>query len=347
MLRPRRPRAHPGCPRGHRSPYRANRAPTRPTGLLPARSADPAPRRQVPPAQRTPPEIPRLGPRERGRRLLGELRAQIARFVILPSDAGAGCGNAVGGGDPPSGRLAARAASGGGRPGQAVRQVPPAGRAHRDRPQAGADGQLHPGGGLPLHHRGAAHAAGGRGRHDLRQPEDGREERGDARPAQRRTPARPLRPAGRRQRPHPAQLPHLRHGRHRRYRRPPRHDHGPVHRDPDAPPCRRRTRLPFRTKRDSPALHAMRDRIARWTKPLADHGRDLEPEHAGRGPRGRHLGTAGHHRRPRRRPLAPPCPAGVRAHRRPRSRDRGGPPSGARILADIRRIFFAAATPTA
>ncbi|WP_414720678.1 DUF3631 domain-containing protein [Streptomyces sp.] len=35
---------------------------------------------------------------------------------------------------------------------------------------------------------------------------------------------------------------------------------------------------PFRSKRDTPALHALRDRIAAWTGPLVDAAADLEPD---------------------------------------------------------------------
>ncbi|MFI9157100.1 DUF3631 domain-containing protein [Kitasatospora aureofaciens] len=102
---------------------------------------------------------------------------------------------------------------------------------------------------------------------------------------------------------------------------------------------------PYRTKRDSPALHAIRDKIARWTAPLADRALCLEPsmpvedraadtweplvivaDLAG-GPW------------PRRARQA--CRRMVDAEVQTEEDN----PGGARILADIRRIFHAASEP--
>ncbi|GAA2232431.1 DUF3631 domain-containing protein [Kitasatospora cystarginea] len=98
---------------------------------------------------------------------------------------------------------------------------------------------------------------------------------------------------------------------------------------------------PYRTKRDRPALHAIRDKIARWTAPLADRALRLEPampvedraadtweplviiaDLAG-GPW------------PRRARQA--CKRMVDAEAKAEEDN----PGGARILADIRRIFHA------
>ncbi|MFD0272664.1 DUF3631 domain-containing protein [Kitasatospora sp. NPDC127111] len=98
---------------------------------------------------------------------------------------------------------------------------------------------------------------------------------------------------------------------------------------------------PYRTKRDRPALHAIRDKIARWTAPLADQALCLEPampvedraadtweplviiaDLAG-GPW------------PRRARQA--CKRMVDAEAKAEEDN----PGGARILADIRRIFHA------
>ncbi|MCC9311829.1 DUF3631 domain-containing protein [Kitasatospora sp. RB6PN24] len=102
---------------------------------------------------------------------------------------------------------------------------------------------------------------------------------------------------------------------------------------------------PYRTKRDSPDLHAIRDKIARWTAPLADQALRLEPampvedraadtweplviiaDLAG-GPW------------PRRARQA--CKRMVDAEVQTEEDN----PGGARILADIRRIFHAAGEP--
>ncbi|MGW3042460.1 DUF3631 domain-containing protein [Kitasatospora sp. NPDC001159] len=102
---------------------------------------------------------------------------------------------------------------------------------------------------------------------------------------------------------------------------------------------------PYRTKRDSPDLHAIRDKIARWTAPLADRALRLEPampvedraadtweplvivaDLAG-GPW------------PRRARQA--CRRMVDAEVQTEEDN----PGGARILADIRRIFHAASEP--
>ncbi|MFJ2186411.1 DUF3631 domain-containing protein [Kitasatospora sp. NPDC087861] len=98
---------------------------------------------------------------------------------------------------------------------------------------------------------------------------------------------------------------------------------------------------PYRTKRDRPALHAIRDKIARWTAPLADQALCLEPampvedraadtweplvivaDLAG-GPWPRRAREA--------------CKRMVDAEAKAEEDN----PGGARILADIRRIFHA------
>nr|WP_225447404.1 DUF3631 domain-containing protein [Streptacidiphilus sp. PB12-B1b] len=102
---------------------------------------------------------------------------------------------------------------------------------------------------------------------------------------------------------------------------------------------------PYRTKRDSPALHEIRAKIALWTKPLTDQALHLEPampvedraadtweplviiaDLAG-GPW------------PRRARQA--CSRMVASEAETEEEN----PSGARILADIRRIFHAAGDP--
>ena len=102
---------------------------------------------------------------------------------------------------------------------------------------------------------------------------------------------------------------------------------------------------PYRTKRDSPALRAMRADLARWTKPLADQALHLEPQMP---VEDRAADTweplvivadlAGGSW-PRRARQA--C-AGLVASEAQSEDDQ---PSGARILADIRRIFFSASDP--
>jgi hypothetical protein len=98
---------------------------------------------------------------------------------------------------------------------------------------------------------------------------------------------------------------------------------------------------PFRSRRDTPALHDLRDRIARWAKPLLDQAASLEPampvedraadtweplvitaDLAG-GPWPRFARTA--------------CAQMVTAEAQAEEER----PSGARILADIRRVFVA------
>ena len=98
---------------------------------------------------------------------------------------------------------------------------------------------------------------------------------------------------------------------------------------------------PFRSRRDTPALHDLRDRIAGWTRPLLDEAADLEPAMpvedraadtweplvivadlaAGPWP---HLARAA-------------CAQMVRAE----AEAEEDHPSSARILADIRRVFVA------
>lgn len=102
---------------------------------------------------------------------------------------------------------------------------------------------------------------------------------------------------------------------------------------------------PYRTKRDSPALRTMRTELARWTRPLADQALHLEPQMpvedraadtweplvivadlAG--------GTWPHRARQA-------CAHLVTAE----AASEDDQPSGARILADIRRIFHAGGDP--
>ncbi|MDT6984471.1 DUF3631 domain-containing protein [Streptomyces lusitanus] len=98
---------------------------------------------------------------------------------------------------------------------------------------------------------------------------------------------------------------------------------------------------PFRSRRDIPALHDLRDRIAAWARPLLDEAADLEPEMP---VEDRAADTweplvivadlAGGHW-PRRARLA--CARMVAAEVAAEEDH----PSGARILADIRRVFYA------
>jgi hypothetical protein len=98
---------------------------------------------------------------------------------------------------------------------------------------------------------------------------------------------------------------------------------------------------PFRSRRDIPALHDLRDRIAAWTRPLLDEAAYLEPEMP---VEDRAADTweplvivadlAGGHW-PR---LARVACARMVAAEAAAEEDH---PSGARILADIRRVFYA------
>ncbi|MFC7902726.1 DUF3631 domain-containing protein [Streptomyces griseoincarnatus] len=98
---------------------------------------------------------------------------------------------------------------------------------------------------------------------------------------------------------------------------------------------------PFRSRRDIPALHALRDRIAAWAKPLLDEAANLEPDMP---VEDRAADTweplvivadlAGGHW-PRLARLA--CARMVAAE----AAAEEDHPSGARILADIRRVFHA------
>ncbi|MFC3573803.1 DUF3631 domain-containing protein [Streptomyces yaanensis] len=98
---------------------------------------------------------------------------------------------------------------------------------------------------------------------------------------------------------------------------------------------------PFRSRRDIPALHDLRDRIAAWARPLLDEAADLEPEMP---VEDRAADTW--------EPLvivadlaAGPWPRLVRAACAQMVTDEAQAeedhPSGARILADIRRVFVA------
>ncbi|WP_326803139.1 DUF3631 domain-containing protein [Streptomyces sp. NBC_01788] len=98
---------------------------------------------------------------------------------------------------------------------------------------------------------------------------------------------------------------------------------------------------PFRSRRDTPALHDVRDRIAAWARPLLDEAADLEPEmpvedraadtwepmvivaDLAAGPWPRRTREA--------------CSRMVASEFEVEEEQ----PGGARILADIRRIFFA------
>lgn len=102
---------------------------------------------------------------------------------------------------------------------------------------------------------------------------------------------------------------------------------------------------PYRTKRDSPALHEIRDRIAQWTVPLAEQALLLEPKMP---VEDRAADTweplviiadlAGG---PWPRLARQACRRMVDAEVRTEEDN----PGGARILADIRRIFHAAGDP--
>jgi hypothetical protein len=102
---------------------------------------------------------------------------------------------------------------------------------------------------------------------------------------------------------------------------------------------------PYRTKRDSPALRTMRGELARWAKPLADQALHLEPQMP---VEDRAADTwepliivadlAGGSW-PRRARQA--CTRLVTSE----AESEDDQPSGARILGDIRRIFFAASDP--
>ncbi|MFJ4772371.1 DUF3631 domain-containing protein [Streptomyces uncialis] len=102
---------------------------------------------------------------------------------------------------------------------------------------------------------------------------------------------------------------------------------------------------PFRSRRDIPALHELRDRIAAWARPLADEAADLEPHMP---VEDRAADTweplviiadlAGGHW-PRLARAA--CARMVAAEERTEEEN----PSGAKILADIRRIFHSKGDP--
>ncbi|MGW2421144.1 DUF3631 domain-containing protein [Streptomyces sp. NPDC001709] len=98
---------------------------------------------------------------------------------------------------------------------------------------------------------------------------------------------------------------------------------------------------PFRSRRDTPALHDVRDRIAAWARPLLDEAADLEPEMP---VEDRAADTweplvivadlaAGPWPRRAREACARMVTSEVEVEEEQ--------PGGARILADIRRIFFA------
>ncbi|MBV7699563.1 DUF3631 domain-containing protein [Streptomyces sp. TRM70350] len=98
---------------------------------------------------------------------------------------------------------------------------------------------------------------------------------------------------------------------------------------------------PFRSRRDIPALHDLRDRIAAWAKPLLDEAANLEPDMP---VEDRAADTweplvivadlaGGHWPRLARAACARMVAAEAAAEE--------DHPSGARILADIRRVFYA------
>ncbi|GHJ34624.1 hypothetical protein Sm713_02330 [Streptomyces sp. TS71-3] len=82
---------------------------------------------------------------------------------------------------------------------------------------------------------------------------------------------------------------------------------------------------PFRSRRDIPGLHALRDRIAAWARPLLDEAADLEPEMPVEDRAADTWEPPGHRCRPRRRILAPSRPRGVCADGVCGDRGRGGP----------------------
>ncbi|MGW1147580.1 DUF3631 domain-containing protein [Streptomyces sp. NPDC002454] len=102
---------------------------------------------------------------------------------------------------------------------------------------------------------------------------------------------------------------------------------------------------PFRSRRDIPALHELRDRIAAWARPLLDEAADLEPELP---VEDRAADTweplviiADLSGGPWPRLARAACARMVAAEERAEEEN----PSGAKILADIRRIFHAKGDP--
>ncbi|MFD5563829.1 DUF3631 domain-containing protein [Kitasatospora griseola] len=102
---------------------------------------------------------------------------------------------------------------------------------------------------------------------------------------------------------------------------------------------------PYRTKRDSPALHEVRDRIARWSAPLADRALHLEPampvEDRAADTWEPLVIIADLAGGPWPRLARQACRRMVAAEVQTEEDN----PGGARILADIRRIFHAAGEP--
>ncbi len=102
---------------------------------------------------------------------------------------------------------------------------------------------------------------------------------------------------------------------------------------------------PYRTKRDSPALHAIRDKIAQWTAPLADRALHLEPampvEDRAADTWEPLVIIADLAGGPWPRLARQACRRMVDAEAQTEEDN----PGGARILADIRRVFHAAAEP--
>ena len=328
------------CPAG-RAGHRRTRAAAATAGLATGRD-----RRHHP--LRTPQGCPPTTPARPGRRmtaahatpapvdaaaLLDDVRAALTRFVILPSDATT---DAVvlwiaATHAQPAWAHAPRLVDPGA--GEAVRQVPAAGRDRGDLPRPAHHRQRLRRRGLPGdRHRRPAHAAGGRGRHHLRQP--------GSRPRPTRTCAGCSTPATSATGPRSATTPQH-----------PAVEHIPtfamaalagIGHMPDtiedrAVIVRMRRRATRRARRPVPAppRPARPDRAGRRAADLAAGARRparrRHAAHAGRGPGRRHLGTAGRGRRPGRRPLAGPRPhrgraADRRARRRRRRRSPPPPP---------------------
>ena len=65
------------------------------------------------------------------------------------------------------------------------------------------------------------------------------------------------------------------------------------------------TVAPYRHRRDRPPLQHLAKALCEWLASRPDDPRTGRTAHAGRGPRGRYLGTARGRRRPRRRGTGP------------------------------------------
>ena len=237
-----------------------------------------------------------------GARLLGELRAAFTRYVVLPSPQAADAVTLWTAATPRPAGLGARPPPGRRLPLEALRQEPPAGCGRRDLPRP------------PHHHQ----------RHHRR--------RG---PLHRRT----TRPPCWSMRPTPSGAPSkqadanedlrgLLNAGHQRNRPMLRWDVtsrtaeqldtfamallAAIGELPDtimdrAVVVRMRRRAPgeqvdpYRTRRDAPPLHDLRDRLAAWARAASARAPARHPGDAAGGPGRRHLGTPDRHRRPRRR----------------------------------------------